>query len=124
MLDQAIVNSRILWSRKLLLTNEVTNTNAALCLEKIFMYLAAPFLRIRYETACLRRDLKIGIEQILKCEKPPSESYNKIILPRQQRCSYCKRSEDKKTKIACSSCEEPICEFHRLYFCNTCVVGE
>jgi len=42
-------------------------------------------------------------------------------LPTRQRCSVCPRKEDKKTNVACSSCQAPICEEHRLNFCHSCV---
>ncbi|KAL6257875.1 hypothetical protein P5V15_011473 [Pogonomyrmex californicus] len=115
MLDQAIVNARILWTCKLQAINNNEKFTAIVCLERMYLYLVTPFLTERYATPTLCRDLKLGIAGILGKDVHCDEAYERIQLPSRQRCAYCTRKDDKKTKEACSSCRQPICD-HRLFF--------
>jgi len=69
MLDQAVVNARILLKCKLRADNSTEKCTAIMCLEKLYMYLITPYITQRYERSTLRRNIKIGIATILKIFK-------------------------------------------------------
>jgi len=120
MLDQAAVNARILLKCKLKSDNSTEKSTAIMCLENVYMYLIKPYIIERFKMPTLRRDIKTGIAAILNID-PQKTTHERIQLPTRQRCSVCPRKEDKKTNVACSSCQAPICEEHRLNFCHSCV---
>ncbi|XP_032671956.1 piggyBac transposable element-derived protein 4-like [Odontomachus brunneus] len=120
MLDQAIVNARILWKCKLKAANSNEKYSAIVCLERIYLHLVTPFLTERYATSTLRKDLKLAIAGILKKDVHSDQPYKRLQLTLRQRCAFCTRKEDKKTREACASCKRPICDNHRILFCNDC----
>ena len=121
MLDQAVVNSRILLTCKLKSIGSNEKYSAVKCLELLSQYLMKPYLKKRYELVTLRRDLKVGIAGILGLDSHKEASYERVKLLKRARCADCSRNSDKKTKEAFASCERPICDEHRLFFCQSCV---
>jgi len=77
MLDQAVINARILLKCKLRVDNSTEKCTAIMCLEKLYMYLITPYITQWYETSTLRRDIKIGIAMILKIDIQKDE-YQRI----------------------------------------------
>ena len=122
MLDQAIVNARILFACKLRATNNDAKNTAISCLEKIASHLMEPHLRKRYEVQTLRRDLKISIAGILGIDNTEqNRRFRRVKFPRRIRCSQCARKSDKKTNEGCANCKRAICKTHRFIFCKTCI---
>ena len=37
-----------------------------------------------------------------------------------QRCAFCHRKEDRKSRIACAKCSKPMCNAHRSQQCRVC----
>ena len=121
MLDQAIVNARILLACKLRAAKRNEKCSAINCLEKVYLHLVTPFLKKRYEMVTIRKDLKLAIAGIIKKDVQSYQAYERSQLPKRQRCAFCTRKEDKKTKEGCAVCERPICDHHRIMFCKDCV---
>lgn len=96
MLDQAIVNARILWKCKQEATNMRVPSTAIICLEKIYIDLITPYLSQRYETVTLCKDLKIGIAAILN-KDIQDLPYKRNHLAKRLRCAFCERQDDRKT---------------------------
>lgn len=119
-LDQAIVNSRILLACKLKIDGSSEKVTAIDCLESLHMHLVTPHLQRRYAVVTLRRDIRHGIEGILKLDVQGSHRLKNIELQRCQRCVNCTRHEDRKTRKGCASCERPICNSHSFLICNDC----
>lgn len=120
-LDQAGVHTRILKKLKMKQNNDNQKLTAINVLDELCMYLMKPFLQERYKSTSVHRAVKIGIESILQSDTPTLRNYERVKLDTRQRCAYCKRSDDKKTKEGCASCLRPICETHHLRFCTDCV---
>jgi len=119
MLDMAAVNARIL--KKCQLTNNRVNKrlSAKECLNKITMHLVTPFLQRRIMEPCLRASIRIGINTILNQNVEPHVE-ERVELTHRKRCGICKKGRDRKTKHQCPSCERPMCDKHRAYFCVDC----
>lgn len=122
MLDQAIVNARILHKCKWMVhqQNQQKSLTAKECLDKIVFSLIEPYLRERYAQQCLRSNIKKGIAGILNIDTAIPITHEPTYLEQKQRCLLCTRQQDRKTRILCSSCERPMCYSHRMYMCYDC----
>ncbi|KAL7294239.1 hypothetical protein TKK_0012255 [Trichogramma kaykai] len=119
-LDQAIVNARILYACKLKNDDKSHKVTAIECLEKLHLFLAKAYLERRYATVTLRLDVRLGIAGILNKDVKGSNSLMNVDLEAPQRCVSCTRKEDRKSRKGCSSCKRPICSYHRFILCNDC----
>lgn len=122
-LDQAMVNSRILLSCKLINERKPAKITAQQCMKSVIQELSKPYLLERYEIPTLPKAIKYGIQGILGLEKTSSgETYDVIIAAQYARCAFCKYSKenDRKTKSRCGSCERPMCNLHRVGICKEC----
>lgn len=121
-LDQSIVNSRIMWK---LSKGPGTNsqTSSVIGMKKIIHHLVSPHMRRRLENDSVRMDLKLSIRAILKIDVPDDvpDDFQKTVFQVGQRCSKCPRKNDRKTRNGCSSCQRPICEQHRHVLCFDCI---
>lgn len=121
-LDQAIVNARILLSCKLINDKRTKKVSAQQCMQGVIDYLTKPFLMKRYKTVTLRKDIRYSIAGILKMdinEAIPNESQI-IIMDSYKRCTICPSKKDRKTKSCCAACRRPICKVHRSGLCIYC----
>lgn len=120
-LDQAIVNSRILLQCKRKMDGNEEKVTAIHCLDNVYVHLVTPYLEYRYTISTLRKDLRVGIASILKKDVATEKSLEHIELPQAMRCALCSRKEDRKTRKGCSSCHRPVCNEHSFPLCNDCV---
>ena len=121
MLDQAIVNARILRKCELVAQNSKAECKAIHWLEKVYIHLMKPFLAQRLVVLTLRKSIRLAIQSIVDENASPQRTYQPVTLENWQRCGLCPRKMDRKIKVACASCETPICKDHRLNFCYNCV---
>ncbi|KAL7292612.1 hypothetical protein TKK_0013742 [Trichogramma kaykai] len=119
-LDQTIVNARILYACKLKNDDKSYKVTAIECLEKLHLFLVKPYLERRYATVTLRLDIRLGIAGILNKDVKGSNSLINVDLDAPQRCVSYTRKEDRKIRKGCSSCKRPICSYHRFILCNDC----
>lgn len=120
-LDQAIVNARILLKCKYKNRGINKKVTAIECLEDLYIYLITPYLQERYTTCTLRRDIKVGIAAILKIDDVSSKkTLQRIQLDYQQRCVLRKRKDDKKSRKGCASCTRAVCDKHSFIICVEC----
>lgn len=120
MLDQAIVNARILLKCKNMRAENRNKVTAVACLEQICSYLVTPHLKERYAQPTLRKDIRYGIAAIINKDRLSEERKERIVLEKRCRCALCDRKKDNKTKETCQACERPICQEHRVYLCVDC----
>lgn len=122
-LDQAIVNARILLSCKLLNNGNQTKLTAQQCMQGVIDYLVKPFLMERYTKMTLRKDIHYALAGILNIDvKEELQNDSKlIIMDRYKRCAMCPVKKDRKTRSCCPSCKRPICNDHRTGYCADCV---
>lgn len=92
MLDQAILNARILLTRKLKASNSREKVSAITCLGKVAIYLMKPHLIERYNTLTLRRDWKIGIAD-RKTNEGCSNCHNAVC--EDHRVTFCQSCSNK-----------------------------
>ncbi|XP_018403103.1 PREDICTED: piggyBac transposable element-derived protein 3-like [Cyphomyrmex costatus] len=103
MLDQAVVNSNILYN-----LNDINNvTERYNFIENLAIMLAGPYMQNRLQHATIQNRLKISICAILQIEEPQSEK-RKHKLEKRKRCYYCKSTLNRKTWICCFMCGKPI----------------
>lgn len=119
MLDQAGINSMILY----LLAkhpNKPANKYRSTFLKNLSLQLAEAHMKRRLATN-LPRELNANIRAILNVpeEQIPGEPPAK--LHKQARCVLCPRKNDKKVKITCIKCHQPVCPQHRQEICLNCV---
>lgn len=119
-LDQAIVNSRILLTCKLKIDGSSEKVTAIDCLEKLHMHLVTPHIQNRYAIVTLRKDIRLGIAGILQLDVERSHCLVNVELRQPQRCVSCTRKQDKKSRKACASCHRPICRDHSFIICDDC----
>lgn len=118
MLDQSIVNARILYTCKY--SNDATKKKSAVeALKDIVAHLVQPFLQQRLENGCLRVDVRKGIEHVLGMATS-HQNEERRRLEKRARCQLCTRKQDNKTKDVCPSCNRPMCDDHRAFLCNDC----
>lgn len=109
MVDQAMVNARILWKVKLNGGN------------KVILHLVAPHLKLRMEAERLRKELRVNMCNILEIkEEDQPRVVEKIMYEHRKRCELCERKKDKKTAYGCGACHRPACEDHRIMLCSHC----
>lgn len=81
--------------------------------------LIEPWLRERYETVTLRRDIKAIIKDILKIEKVVPSTLQ--TQPNKRKiCSVCPYQKHRMTKVSCHSCGKAICGEHTIPVCSEC----
>lgn len=119
-LDQAIVNARILMSVKSIQNGTNKKITAMYCLEKIYLHLIKPHLEDRYKSSKLNKDLRTGIGTILKKSPASERPATDINFAIKQRCAFCGRQKDKKTDKGCGICSRPVCPEHRIIICQEC----
>ena len=123
MLDQAIVNSRILLKCKLINTNRDRRITGGECNKTIAHYLAQPFLRERFTCKFIRTELKLAIAHLINEDRENVQDEEMSpILEKKVRCQICKRKRDRKTRIICLSCKRAMCDEHRTFHCVDCVL--
>ncbi|XP_043269515.1 uncharacterized protein [Venturia canescens] len=121
MLDQAIVNARILHKCSAINRGEDHEImSPSKCLDEIIQYLVRPYLQERLETLSLRLNIKFAIGGILRREHQMAASEGIRHLDKKIRCRLCPRSRDRKTRQMCPSCHRPMCDEHRILLCLEC----
>lgn len=81
--------------------------------------LIEPWLRERYETVTLRRDIKAIIKDILKIESVVPSTLQ--TQPNKRKiCSVCPYQKHRMTKVSCHSCGKAICVEHTIPVCSEC----
>lgn len=93
-------------------------TNRRSYLKKLALDLVKPQMQRRLETPTLRRELRQTICNVLKISNVIE------VLPRPAattgRCTFCLRSEDRKSRVSCAVCKTFICLQHQVKICPTC----
>ncbi|XP_058810117.1 uncharacterized protein LOC131675225 [Phymastichus coffea] len=97
MIDQAVVNARVLLKCRNKTEGIKDNTSAVVCLEKLSHYLVKPLLQERLAVSTLRKDIKHGIAGILQVDVQ-FEKKESVTFPVGQRCVFCSRKDDKKSR--------------------------
>lgn len=117
-LDQALVNSRVLLKCKNA-ENNTANLTVQVYVKNLVMSLVTPHIREKLTNVYLRNDLRNSINLILNegSRERPEEDRPKFDI--RVRCSLCS-AKDNKTKMKCPSCLRAMCDTHRAYFCNNC----
>ncbi|XP_066585414.1 uncharacterized protein [Prorops nasuta] len=125
MLDQAMVNARILLKCKNSITGDETKVPAIICMKKIIWHLVKPWITVRQKIPNLRISLKIAIETMLKMHHETFRNNQDAgLLAKRTRCRICPTKFDKKTCYQCISCLRPMCLDHRSKLCSTCACVE
>jgi len=119
-LDQAIVNARILLTCKNRINNVPGKITAIDCLDKVYKFLITPYLQQRYEIVSLRKDIKLGIAGILKLDRYDMAPVERVEFDTKRRCEVCNPKKDRKTKSGCASCKRAVCHEHSVVMCNDC----
>jgi len=122
MLDQAIVNARILLKCKLLHAGLDSKVTAIICLQKMALHLAKPLLQERLTNFQVRVELRLAIGNILSEDvrsRPLTQDQLNIIKD----VYYVREKKDKKTKLSIM-CERPMCDEHRSDLCKECAFIE
>lgn len=121
MLDQAIVNSRILLKCQNSLNGDESKVTARDCLKKIIFHLAKPWLSERQMIPTLQNNLKMAIAAILRRDHEHGIIDEEDgFLATKKRCMLCPSKKDKKTRYQCIACLRPMCMDHRAKLCNQC----
>ncbi|XP_047506781.1 piggyBac transposable element-derived protein 4-like [Pieris napi] len=81
--------------------------------------LIEPWLRERYNTVTLRRDIKASIKDILKIEDA-TPSTSQAQQNKRKICSFCPYKKHRMTKYVCSRCKTAICGEHTVPVCADC----
>lgn len=115
MLDQSGINSMVLYL--LNMTNKRMTRRAYL--HELSSQLIKPSLQVRLQTPTLRRNVRTLIEDILQTTHQLQQRQDPEPA-RKQRCFFCPRTRDRKTKNVCSTCRRPMCEDHRALVCLSC----
>lgn len=129
MLDQAAVNARILLHSKMKIDDpHFKKTKASMCLRALAFHLYKPHLEKRMNKASLRTDLKLSIKAILSRNSPTSveipDNNDRPHSDVRVRCSICPRQNDRKTSMLCDTCQESMCDDHRMWRCVNCGADE
>ncbi|CAG5100653.1 Protein of unknown function [Cotesia congregata] len=117
MLDQAIVNSRILHISKLVAAEEEEQKKKTA--RECYQQVAFIYLRLDGDVS-LRQGTRKGIEKILNINQPSSQNDSRPVSEKHQRCALCPRKDDHKTQALCPSCMRAMCDKHRIYMCYDC----
>ncbi|XP_046628277.1 uncharacterized protein LOC124309075 [Neodiprion virginianus] len=118
-LDQAMVNSRILLKCLLVNTGSSEKVRAIDCMRRLALHLATPHLRARLENLSVRRNIRSGIAGILNIQKL-SVGEERPYFSIRVRCGLCQRGSDRKSREKCPSCLRSMCNRHRAYICVEC----
>lgn len=124
MLDQAIVNARILLRCKLNMTESQQKVSARYCLKQLYRHLTKPHLLERQKMPKLRLTIKNAIDEMYKEAQPPSVDKDDGLLAKKRRCELCPVKNDKKTRYQCISCSRAMCMDHRSRLCDDCACTE
>lgn len=120
-LDQAIVNSRILLSCKTINANKPLKISAQECLEGVIHHLCRPYLEERYKTLTLRKYIRHALAGILGIDRFEDLPDPKVVIADNYvRCSLCPVKRDKKVKSRCAACRRAMCNDHRTGLCTDC----
>lgn len=113
LMDIATINSHIIYHM---------NTNAVVSRRSFIKQLAKDLvenqLRTRMENPALRPDLRSLIKMELSIQEPPREVRNEQV--QREKCQYCPRMKNRKTKVRCASCGAAICSEHTVTTCTGC----
>ncbi|XP_071634383.1 piggyBac transposable element-derived protein 4-like isoform X1 [Temnothorax longispinosus] len=117
MLDQASVNSHILYNFNVL--HKIENRRSFL--KELSLSLITPHLHKRKNTNGLHISVIRDINNILSETDIPDVDKNDKLQIR-KRCSVCEYNRNKKTLYCCSKCKKPLCEDHRVRYCYDCAM--
>lgn len=120
MLDQAIVNSRILFTCRRKNNGNNETVSASYCLKTVYLHLVKPQLEKRLTNFRLRNDIRSGIKSILDIPELPIGDISRPEFNKRVRCGLCPRNDDHKTKFQCPGCLRAMCDIHRAYLCIDC----
>ena len=123
MLDQAVVNSFILFS---LLENNAKMSRSAYMLE-LSLGLIKPLLVRRLLSPSLQTQLRLQIEEFVKYEDRPEMDDPRDFslenkMDKHKRCQLCDPSSDRKTYFKCLKCDRPMCKEHVAKVCQQCAL--
>ncbi|CAB3254175.1 unnamed protein product [Arctia plantaginis] len=81
--------------------------------------LIKPWLRERFQTVTLPRNLKQSISEILKIDDHLEGTSQEVHRTRKT-CSYCPAKKRRMTTTFCKVCKKAICREHIVAMCNHC----
>lgn len=87
-------------------------------LKKLALDLVKPHMESRLETPTMRRELRQSICNVLKITCPAEVPTRPPATT--GRCSFCPRSQDRKSRVNCSVCKKFVCLQHQNKICPTC----
>lgn len=87
-------------------------------LKKLALDLVKPHMESRLEIPTLRRELRQTICNVLKITNPVEVPIRPTTTT--GRCTFCPRSEDRKSRVSCAVCKKFICLHHQKKICPTC----
>ena len=93
-------------------------TNRRAYLKKLAMDLVKPHMERRLEIPTLRRELRQIICNVLKITSASEVPTRPITTT--GRCAFCKRSDDRKSRVSCALCKKFICLQHQNKICPSC----
>ncbi|KAJ8927743.1 hypothetical protein NQ314_019746 [Rhamnusium bicolor] len=93
-------------------------TNRRAYLKKLALDLVKPHMESRLEIPTLRRELRQTICNVLKIT--PAEEVPIRPHTTTDRCTFCLRNKDQKSRVNCAVCKKFICLEHQKKICPTC----
>lgn len=117
-LNLILVNTYVIY-----VSNTIRNGNKPMTRRHFALEMAdemmKPWLKERYQTVTLPRNLKQNIAAILKIDDPLEGSSQEVCKTRKT-CSYCPAKKRRMTTTYCKGCKKPICREHIVPTCNHC----
>lgn len=78
-----------------------------------------PWLRERYKTVTLRKNIRASIKDILKIENVVANT-SRAQPNKRKICAVCPYQKHRMTKVSCHSCRRAICGEHTIPVCSGC----
>ncbi|CAH2101252.1 unnamed protein product [Euphydryas editha] len=115
----------IVWINSMILLNSSNATdkqvfkNRHTYLKTLAFDLIKPHLEDRFQYRTLPTSLQISIEDILEEKRSLAAVTNEN--SKSGRCSFCPRSNDRKSRTQCAMCKTLICNEHQNKICHNCL---
>lgn len=117
-LNLCIINAYVIYVSNMVRQRQKSLKRRAF-VQKLADDLIEPWLRERYETVTLRKNIKANIKDILQIENVvPNTSQAQ---PNKRKiCAVCPYQKHRMTKVYCHSCRKAICGEHTIAVCSDC----
>lgn len=118
MLNLCIINAYVIYVSNMVRQRQKPLKRRAF-VQKLADDLLEPWLRERYETVTLRKNIKASIKDILQIENVVA-STSQGQLNKRKICTVCPYQKHRMTKVYCYSCRKAICGEHTIAVCSDC----